>query len=200
MLGTIWNRTVAAAVLGCAAALGLALGATGCSSGGESEPARKPPIAEDKAEPRATSPEERAQDHDDAHAHDDGDHEHGDGDQDHGHDVGDLPDTVTGMMDAIHHNHEAIETAETDDEVLAIHDEPVAIVALFEKLRNEVELSEAEANQYDKLFTRLEKTADLMDKYTHDEKPDMVRRLIERINPDIEALEKLAAPDHVHEH
>lgn len=132
-------------------------------------------------------------DHDAAHDHG---HDHGGG----GHEVGELPENAADILAAIHHNHMIIETAETDAEVLAIHGEPVQIVALFKSLRDKLELSEEQAAEYDTLFTRIEKTAELMDKYVHDGNADMTRSLIERINPDIEALEQLADPGHAHVH
>jgi hypothetical protein len=206
-------RRIALPAAGFAFAALLAVTLAACTAEQPAAPQTQPeaPAAEPAAMPDNHDHPHDA-DHDAAHDHDhdaadDHGHDHDAMADDHGHDhggdgheVGELPENAADIMAAIHHNHTVLETAESDAEVLAIHSEPVQIVALFKSLRDKLELSEEQAAEYDTLYTRIEKTAELMDKYVHDGNADMVRSLIERINPDIEALEQLADPGHAHVH
>ena len=144
--------------------------------------------------------DEHGHEHGDEQGHDDDHgHEHAD-DDDHGHDHGDeeSPDTVDGLLHAIHNTHLTIETADTDEKLMDVHHAPFQIHDYLTKLEPMLELSDEDAAEYAKLLERIGQQADLIEKHTHDEEPEMVRAIVEKLNANIEAAEKIAAPDHDH--
>lgn len=145
---------------------------------------------------------EHADDDDHGHEHADDDdhgHEHGD-EEEHGHEHGDgeSPDTVDGLLHAIADTHETIETADTDEKLLDVHHAPFEIRDYLTKLQPMLELSEEDAAKYAELLDRIGQQADLIEKHSHDEEVEMVRAIVEKLNANIEAIEKIAAPDHEH--
>lgn len=139
---------------------------------------------------------EHADDADHAHAGE-GEHEHADGET-HSHDGEASPDTVDGLLHAIANTHETIETADTDEKLLDIHHAPYEIRDMLTKLRPMLELSEEDGKQYDELLTGIGQQADLIEQHAHEDEVEMVRAIVEKLNSNIEAIEKIAAPDHVH--
>lgn len=133
--------------------------------------------------------------HDDDHGH-----EHADGEE-HMHEAmaeGEEPTTVEGWMHAIAAKHEILETADTDEALLDAHHVPFEIEEMFTKLRPMLELSEMDAAKYAELHDKIGQAAELIEKHSHEDDVQMVRTVLDKLNADIEALEKVAAPDHVH--
>ena len=138
--------------------------------------------------------------HDDMAMKDDHSHEHADGEE-HTHEAvaeGEEPTTVEGWMHAIAAKHTVLETADTDQALLDAHHVPFEIEEMFTKLRPLLELSEPDAAKYDELHGKIGQAAELIEKHSHEDDVAMVRTVLDKLNADIEALEKVAAPDHVH--
>lgn len=170
---------------------------TGCQQesvddgGAEAPPAAMDSAGDDHGHEHAES--------EDAHGH-----EHAEGEEDHGHshDAAEQADadltTPHGVLHAIAKVHEAIETAQTDQQLLDVHHAPFEINDLFTTLRPMIELSEENAAKYDELHAKIGRAASLIEEHSHENDVQMVRTLVEKLNADIEALNKVAAPDHVH--
>lgn len=196
---TTWLSAIALAILSLVV---LPFGCSGSTGDSASDSTAVSQSTDDDHGHEHGDDDDHGHEHGDEEGHDDGDdhgHEHAD-DDDHGHEHGDdeSPDTVDGLLHSIHNTHLTIETADTDEKLMDVHHAPFQIHDYLTKLQPMLELSGDDAAEYAKLLERIGQQADLIEKHTHDEEPEMVKAIVEKLNANIEAAEKIAAPDHEH--